>query len=301
MNDHHRVRFSGLTCHVEIIRRRCEPPTAPRLITVCYNRNTAGVDVTRVCVESIRKFTPGAYELWVVDNASPPEHSAWLRDLDGVNVVLNHTPPVPSAARGRRARLGLRRVRAEEQMSTGSFANAVGLELGAWAIDPATEHVFVMHNDVMALRENWLAYLQSKLSDHVRAAAVRQDMHGSRIGALHVSGLLFDFTLFHKLDMTFMPDLPRMDVGDGISATLREHGYGEFLCRNTHNSPELVEWVPASNPLRQLHADKTFDDERNVIFAHIGRGTPKAAGIYDKPGKTYPSEWVAYAHEVALK
>jgi hypothetical protein len=186
-------------------------------------------------------------------------------------------------------------------MSVGSFANAIGLELGAWAIDPATELVFVMHNDVMALRDNWLTYLQSKLSDHVRAAAVRQDKHGDRIGALHVSGLLFDFTLFHSLGMTFMPSLPRMDVGDGISAALREHGYGEFLCRNTFNEAALIDWVPEDDPLRHLHADKAFDDDRNVIFAHIGRGTPKSAGTYNKPGKTYPNEWVAYAREVVLK
>ncbi|MEJ2147961.1 MAG: hypothetical protein P8Z40_00625 [Chloroflexota bacterium] len=81
---------------------------------------------------------------------------------------------------------------------------------------------------------------------------------------------------------------------------LREHGYGEFACRNTHTEPELVSWIPADEPLRHLHADRAFDDERNVIFTHLGRGTPKSLGAYDKPGKTYPKQWLAYAEEYVL-
>ena len=297
---HQRVILDGVPYHVEVIRRRRESPSAPRLITVCYNPTAIGVEVTRVGVESILRHTPGRYELWVVDNASPPELSAWLRSIEGVNVVLNHTPPVPPDKRGWRARLGLRRIRPQEQMSFGSYANAVGLELGAWAIEPDVEQVFVMHNDVLALRDNWLSYLQSKLSQQVRAASMVQDTAEGRIRALHVSGLLFDFTLFHELGMSFYPQPPRLDVGDRISAVLRAHGYGEFVCRNTFNEPELVEWIPEDDPLRRIHADRAFDDDRNVIFAHLGRGTPKATGHYKKPGKTYPEEWVRFAREVVL-
>jgi hypothetical protein len=196
--------------------------------------------------------------------------------------------------------LGLRQVKSDEQMRAGSYANAIGLELGTWAIDPDTRLLFVMHNDVLAIRSNWLSYLQSKLSDRVRAAATVQDIHNARIGALHVSGLLFDFTLYRKLEMSFMPDLPRLDVGDRISASLRAAGYEEFVCHNTYNEPELVEWLGPDDPLRQLHADRAFDDERNVIFAHLGRGTPKSAGHYHKPDKTYPEQWITFAQEHVL-
>lgn len=296
-----KVTLGGITCQVEVIHRRCEPPTAPRLITVCYNLTPIGVDITRATVESVLRHTPGAYELWVVDNASPPEYSAWLRELDGVNVVLNHTPPVPPNKRGWRARLGLRSVRAEEQLGEGSYANAIGLELGVWGIDPETEQVFVMHNDILALSDDWLPFLQSKLSERVRAVGVRRDKHPERIGALHVSGLLFDFRLFRQLGMTFMPALPRIDVGDGISAMLREHGYEEFVCRNTYNEPDLAEWIPESDPLRRMRVDRVFDDRGRAIYAHLGRGTPKAVGSYHKPGRVYADEWITYAHEIVLR
>jgi len=294
------VALDGMPYQVEVIHRRREPTTAPRLIMVCYNPTPAGATLSRMGVESIVRHTPGAYELWVVDNASPPEHNTWLRTLDGVNVVFNYTPPVPRRKWGWRAQLGLRRVQAHEQMNTGSYANAIGLELGVWAIDPDTQQVFVMHHDVLALRDNWLAFLQSKLSEHVRAAGTLRDLHSERIGALHISGLLFDFTLFRALDMSFLPDLPRLDAGDRISDTLRAHRYDEFVCRNTYNEPGLVDWIPESDPLHHLHADRAFDDQRQVIYAHLGRGIPKATGHYHTPGKTTADEWIAYAQEVVL-
>jgi hypothetical protein len=301
MSVRQKVRLTGLPYEVEVIRRREEPPEAPRLIAVCYNSTGVGVDITRVCVESVLRHTPGPYELWVVDNASPPQHSEWLRSLEGVNVVLNHTPPVPKESLGWRARLGLREVGSGEQMSVGSYANAIGLELGVWAIDPATQQVFVMHNDVLVLRDHWLAYLQSKLSERVRAVGVLRDRHPQRIGALHVLGLLFDFALYRQLDMSFMPALPRLDVGDRISATLRAHGYEEFVCRNTYNEPELAKWIPENDPVSRLrHAPCVFDDDRNVIYAHMARGTRKSAGSYQKAGRTYPEEWIAFAEETVL-
>ncbi len=55
-----------------------------------------------------------------------------------------------------------------------------------------------------------------------------------------------------------------------------------------------------NNPLRDLHSDKCFDDEGDLFFAHMGRGTPKAKGIYNQKGKTYPEEWINYAEHYVL-
>jgi len=292
--------ISGQTFEVEVLRRHYEQPSAVRLLMVCYHPTPIAAEVTRVGIESILRYTPTPFELWVVDNASLSRYSEWLRSLEAVNVVFNRTPPVPPRRQGWRARLGLRAPRADQQMGAGSYANAIGLELGVWAIDPSSHYLCVMHNDVLVLRENWLSYLQAKLSQHVRAAAMLRDRHSGRIGALHVSGLLFDFALFRQLGMSFMPDLPRLDVGDKISAMLRTAGYGEFVCQNTYNNPELVDWIAKDNPLHRLHTDRAFDDDRRVIFAHLGRGTPKSAGHYRQPGKTYPEQWIAFAREHVL-
>ena len=89
-------------------------------------------------------------------------------------------------------------------------------------------------------------------------------------------------------------------MDDGVTVALHEHGYKEFACRNTHTESDRVSWIPADDPLCHLHADRAVDGERNVIFAHLGRGTPKSLGVYNKPGKTYPKQWLAYAEEHVL-
>jgi len=291
------VRLDDLSYSVEILRSTLCPPEAPRLIMACYNSSPAGVEITRVAIESILRNTAGAFELWLVDNASPAENRDWLREIDGVNVVLNLTPPVPTSQRGWRARLGLRRVHPDEQLSAGSYANAVGLELGLRCLPPETHQVCVLHNDVFAMAPHWLAYLQSRMTAQVRVAAISRDEHPERIAAAHVSGLLFDYQLYRSLNLSMFPDLPRLDVGDRISEGFRAAGFTEFICRNTYNEPDCLEWISEESRLRTLHSVRVFDDDRQVIFLHMGRGTAKASGRYNQPGKTYPQEWVEFARD----
>lgn len=294
-----RITIDGRTYRVEVIRRRQEPPSAPRLITVCYNTSAIGVEVTRVMVDSVVRFTAQPHELWVIDNASPPEHQAWLRALDGVNVVLNQTAPISPARRGWR-RL-LRKPTIAERVKDGSYANALGLALGLHVIPPETQQVFTMHNDVLATHPNWLPFLQSKLSAEVPMVGVLKDRHRDRIGALHILGLLFDYQLYQQLGASVFPDLPRLDVGDRISEVFRAAGYGEFVCANTYNDPDLDEHIPADAPLAAFpYSVRVLDDAGRVIYGHLARGTAKASGLYEREDRTTPEEWVAYARRYLL-
>ena len=53
------------------------------------------------------------------------------------------------------------------------------------------------------------------------------------------------------------------------------------------------ERVPSDHPLRSAYCDRAFDDDGRVIFAHLGRGTLKAAGQYAREGKTDAAAWLA--------
>lgn len=287
------VRLHGKIWDVEVLRRRIEPPSAPRIITVCYNQSSVGVEIAQAAIASVVRCTPIPHEIWVVDNVSPEEHRQWLRAHDTVNVILNNTVPIPTEKTGWRTRLGLRHLPANKQIKYGSFANGVGLDLAAWAIDPNTQYIFVMHSDVLLLRDSWLPFLQGKLNDQVKIAAMLADKHPVRINGPHVSGLLLDFTLYHPLKLTFLPNAPRFDVGDQLTHALRGRGYQEYVCRNTHNDPDLAKWIPESDPFKTMdHVARAFDDSQNMIWAHLGRGTPKAIGTYTKSGRTSAEIWL---------
>ena len=285
------IPLDGRSYEVRLKRRVTRPLDAPRLVIVSYQPNKMAQEILRVCIQSIQSYTPEAHELWIVDNNSPWSNAEWLLRWPDVNVVLNRTEPVPPEQRGIRAFLKGKK----KQRNRGSYANAVALELATRFIDPQSKHLMTLHMDTMPCRIGWLSFLRSKLGDTIGAAGVRMDRIRTPDGVLHVLGYLVDFQLFRRLDLDFMPQLPLYDVGDRVTVTLREAGYGVFACRNTLWEPQLIEGIPPSSPVRHLNVDRAFDDSGNVIFLHLGRGIRKSSTTHDKG--TTPEEWIWFAEE----
>jgi hypothetical protein len=291
------VSINGNTYDAQVIRRITENRESPRLVTVCYIANPIAMEITKVCIQSIQCFTDTPYELWVVDNNSPEEYVDWICQQPNLNLILNRTTPFPKP-RGVFETLRRGQRKHSKQLSAGSYANAVGLELAAQIIDADLHYLFIMHNDVLVCKSGWLGFLMSKLNEKTRGAAVSHDP--IRVKAMHASGFLFDFSLFKPLNMSFLPNLPHYDVGDLITICLRQAGYDYYVCRNTFNHPETIELISRNDPLREMHCDRVFDDNENLIYLHLGRGTPKAIGTYNKIDKIYPERWVHYAMEYLL-
>ncbi len=259
---------------VEILRTVEQPADAPRLIMVSRQHNESAATIARVCIQAVRHFTLEPHELWVVDNNSPTENVSWLREEPGINVVFNHTEPLPPEHRGKPEM----ETHVDRQLSLGSYANAIGLEIGVRLIDPATRLVMSLHMDTMPCRANWLRYLASHIRNDVAAAGMRMDRTRTPEGILHVLGYLVAFQLFRGLQLNFFPDLPLLDVGDAVSVKLRENGYRVFACPNTLWEPDLVNLIPDSSPLKHVSVDRSLDDQGNVIFLHLGRGVRKSIG-----------------------
>jgi hypothetical protein len=274
---------------IDVHRRTHAPVGAPRLVVVGYQPNPVAREILRLCLDSIRAFTATPHELWVVDNASPAELSAWLADEDGVNVVFNRTRPrEPAPLLGRYV---------AKPVSNGlpSYANGTALEIAARVIDPQSRFMMTLHMDTMACHPEWLDYLLAQFSARRRGVGVRLDT--MRVRTLHVLGMMFDFQQFAPLRMSFLPDLPAYDVGDGISIALERAGYELWACRNTHTDPRLADALPANSPFRRLHVDRALNDRNEVIFTHLGRGILKTEeGAID--GKTTPEDWLAQGRDL---
>jgi hypothetical protein len=282
--------IDGRIYDVDVIRKVSLPPEAPRLTVVSRQLNRNAMDLVRVCVQAVQYFTPEPHELWIVDNNSPGENIQWLLDWPNVNLALSRTDPRPPHANdtGTEADPGA-------QLTWDSYSNAIALEIAVRLIDPRSAFLMSMHMDTMPCRSGWLSYLRSKIKGSVGASGVRMDKTRTPEGVLHVLGYLVDFQLFRRLSLDFLPDLPGFDVGDRVTTRLRQEGYGVFACPNTLWQPELVEKIPASSPLRSFHVDRSFDDEGNVIFLHLGRGVRKSLGVHQTG--TTPEQWVRVACE----
>ncbi len=285
------ISVDGRSYNVILRRKVIKPFDAPRLVVVAYQPNQVAQNILRVCLQSIQRYTPEIHELWAVDNNSSWSNAEWLLEWPDINVVLNRTKPIPPEQRGIGAFLKVKR----KQRNSGSYDNAVALELAVRLIDPQSQYLMTLHMDTMPCRSGWLSFLQSKLVDVIGAAGVRMDRMRIPDGVLHVLGYLVDFQLFRRLDLDFLPQLPMYDAGDRVTVALREAGYDVFACHNTLWEPQLIETIPPSFPMRHLNADRAFDDDGNVIFLHLGRGIRKSSG--EPHTGTTLSEWIEFTEE----
>ncbi len=295
------IEVDGVDYDLRVLQRVSAPPEAPRLVVVSHQPNRLAQSVCQVCIRAVQRFTSEQHELWVVDNNSPWSNVKWLLQWPEVNVVLIRTEPIPPEQRGTLARSAhwLRRIVLRSGQSRwGSYANAIALELAVRLIAPQSRYLMSLHMDTMPSRPGWLTYLKSKMDDRVAAAGVRMEVARVPEGVLHVLGHLLCFQLFRQLNLSFLPELPQYDVGDRLTVALREAGYEVFACTNTHRTPRLVETIPASSPFRTLDVGRSFDDDGNVIFLHLGRGVSKARHRH-RSGTT-AQEWVRFALEHLL-
>ena len=172
-----------------------------------------------------------------------------------------------------------------------SLLNAVGVDIGSRLVQ--TDFGFVCHNDVIACRRGWLRHLEQKMTDRCRGAAFLRD--NGRIQAMHVSGYMYDASLYAQDVADWYPVKGGWDVGDHYTHFLRERGLDYHVCDCTHNTPTLeVKSDPTTAWGRPLKADWCLDDEGNAIYAHMGRGSAKSIGTYTQPGKTTHEDWISF-------
>ncbi len=285
---------------LEVRENAFQDDEATRILIPAFLKNKTAAELTRICIDSIIKYTEEPYELWYIDNNSPQKFTEWLDQYPQINIIFNKTEPVNPF----RYRKGYMKKR--DQTKDASYANAIGLELGCNVIKDTAKFVFVMHSDILITKNGWLKFLKSKLNEKIKAIGIRKDR--IRVHALHVGGLFFDFSLFKKLEMSFLPNIkcerypnrPEYDVGDDITIKLKENNFGVFTCKNTFNDIQLNELIPPNNPIKELKCDKAFDDTNEIFYLHLGRGAPKSFGKYKRKNKLTAEQWIDFAKNYIL-
>ena len=259
--EHRTIIYEGVDYNIMTRRRVQCDADAPRLLIISYMPKKNVTNLAKLSIQTIQRFTDTPYELWVIDNNSPRKHLDWLIETDNINLAFIRTAPNES----------------------GSYANALGLEVGIRLIDPDTRYVMTLHQDIAVCKSGWLSYMISKFDDSVRAVGVRKDITEIGTVGLHVLGYIVDFQLFKQLGLSFAPDWPDFDVGDKAIWELTDAGYEIFYTPNTYTDPSLIDRIPEDSKFRCLQVDRSFDDKGDIFFMHLGRGVAKSLNKYDKP------------------
>ena len=167
-----------------------------------------------------------------------------------------------------------------------STANGKNIEFGKKFIE--SEWTFVCHNDVAVTSQNFYKTFL-KLSKDYDLISMCKD--NERVNACHISGLFVKTELLQKVDC--MPALPALDVGDRLTEYCRENNLNYVSLPNSHNDKAVLQSI--SGIWRDLGDDCGIDRcivDDEVIFTHLGRGTPKSLNAYSKQGKITYQGWL---------
>jgi len=116
--------------------------------TICVV-NYKTLDLTRLCLRSIRKFTRPPYQVIIVDNDSQDASTEYLRSLSWIRLIERKD---------------------KTNDSSGGYIHAAALDM---ALEQTRTEFFVaMHSDTFVRRENWLGELLAFFGDGPQIACV---------------------------------------------------------------------------------------------------------------------------------
>ena len=118
------------------------------VVTICVV-NYKTLDLTRLCLRSIRKYTRYPYKVLVIDNRSQDESTDYLKSLGWIQFVERTD---------------------ETTDSSGGYAHAAALDMGLSMCD--TEFFMAMHSDTLVHKSGWLTELMSYFEDNEKVACV---------------------------------------------------------------------------------------------------------------------------------
>lgn len=111
--------------------------------------NYKTLDLTRLCLRSIRKYTRRPYAVIVVDNDSQDASTEYLRSLKWIRLIERKD---------------------KTNDSSGGYAHAAALDMALEQTQ--TEYFVAMHSDTFVRRDNWLDELLAMFGQDTRTACV---------------------------------------------------------------------------------------------------------------------------------
>ncbi len=114
-------------------------------------------DIIRLCLRSIRKFTPQPYKVIVVDNDSKDESLEYLKSVKWLHLIQR-----------------------KEVAKKGSWAHGSALDIGL--TDTQTDFFLALHSDVMIKDSSWLSKLLTPSKKSCLSVCGHRQVRGCSLG-----------------------------------------------------------------------------------------------------------------------
>ena len=233
-------------------------------------------DLTRAFVKSFEHFSPDDMEVTfhIIENSKDVSYKeealTWAKNVNWYNN--------PDADTNENA-----------TNNRGSWANCSAIDFVKH--DIKSEFVFMCHNDCFVASSLFFDEIKKKVEEGCLLVGTLRSP--ARNDYLHSSGLLVNTELFQEVGVT--PEFHRdVDVCEILTVHCRENDIPYFAFESTFSDKSLYE--NCNEPWKSLGpkcgVDRTLDtNNKEVIYAHLGRGSEKNFGKYGKPGKVMYSDW----------
>jgi len=228
-------------------------------------------------IQSFEKFKPSNLEITyvVVENSSDISYKLDTESLASNVVWVNHE---------------------DGEKYQSSHGHGMAFDIGKEKCDH--EYTFVCHSDTCVTSENFFNNFFKKKSEGFDLIGVCYDAHPDRIKAVHCSGYMVKTEILKST--TMLPQLPRYDTTDFVTKYCRDNNIKVHVFENTYNNPEITSAI--NEPFRswgpKCGVDRCVNDQGEVIFMHLGRGTSKQQNIYRTPGKMNHIQWVQICNTI---
>lgn len=243
------------------------------LIISSYQPNKKASDLLRCALDTLIHFNSN-YKTWVFDVGSP-NHKNRVRDLEYPSVNFIYIKQTPIDRKYIKSwKYNLRNFLPKNFLRNGSFINGWTLDYGINYINDQKikiDYFMTLQMDIMVCKKNWINDLLDNFDKHTIAVGVREQKNFDKNETiLHSLGCLWDFKKFKLIKESFEPEFPKFDVGEKAISVSISKGFTIKSLDNTYSYN--YDW----DPLKDLKIDKSFNNQRKLVFVHLGRGIDKS-------------------------
>ena len=272
-------------------------------VITSYQPNKDASDLLRNAIESILKNRTSDISLWIVDIGSP-DHIDIVKPSEYPDVIFIYKK---KEIRSYGFKLGIKsRLKEIFKLQLipkrkGSYANGYMLDYIVnhfKKINYKPKYFITSHQDIFVVSKDLFSNLKKFLTNDTFAAGVLKQKNLSKeFEILHAVCCMWKYEYVINSKFGFKPRMPRYDAGERIVKEYLDKGLKIKNLQNSYNDFSVKDKINKKYIELGDGVDIAIDENSEVLFLHLGRGTIKSEGKYENNKKTNVQQWIHWISE----